>query len=715
MPDDAHARSPEPKAILVPGHTCWRLEPAARIALLVDGENYYEALAAALERARRRVILIGWDFHSRVALRRDGEHHALPTELAALLDALVRRRRDLRVFVLAWDFAIFYWPEREALRAYRFVKRTHRRVRFRFDAEHPVGASHHQKLVVIDDAVAFAGGLDLTYGRWDRRAHAAQEPRRVDPNGRPYPPFHDVQMAVDGAAAAALGELARERWRRATGRRLKPVPGDHDPWPEQLEPQLRDAGIGIARTDPGDGWVPPVREVEALYLESINAARRWIYIENQYLTADAAAERLAARLSEAGGPEVVIVVPERCSGWLEESSMGVLRNRFVQRLREADRHDRLRVLHPRVPGLAEGEQLNLHSKVMVVDDRLMLCGSANLSNRSMGLDTECNLAIEARRDEESRAIAHFRDDLLAEHLGAGAEEVGEALSREGSLLRTVESLRGGERGLEPVELTSGELTTELAERLRIFDPERPIRLEELLPQLGASGGGGRSHVVLTRVLPVLAVCALVLALWRFTPLAELIQPAALASLGAELRSSPLGAGLSVLLLGLATLVFVPVTALIVACGLTFPPIVAFGVALAGSSLGAALGYALGRGLWRDAVRRLAGERFQRVSRRLGGRGILATAAVRLVPVAPFGLVNLIAGASHVRMRDFLCGTALAMAPGTALLVFASDRALRAVAAPDPTSVLAAIAALAGAAGVAVLLRRVSRPGRRRGS
>jgi uncharacterized membrane protein YdjX (TVP38/TMEM64 family) len=372
------------------------------------------------------------------------------------------------------------------------------------------------------------------------------------------------------------------------------------------------------------------------------------------------------------------------------------------------------VLHPRVPDLADGEQLNLHSKVMVVDERLALCGSANLSNRSMGLDAECDLAIEARRGEDARAIAHFRDDLLAEHLGTSAEEVGQVLSREGSLVRAVESLRGGERSLEPVELTSGELTTELAERLRIFDPERPIRLDELLPQLGAASSGSRGSTGWVGALAILAVCGVALAAWRFTPLAELIQPAALASLGAELRSSPLGAVLSALLLGLVTLAFVPVTALIVTCGLMFSPSVAFGVALAGSCLGAAAGYALGRGLWRDSVRRLAGERFQRVSRRLGNRGILATAAIRLVPAAPFGLVNLIAGASHVRMRDFLFGTALAMAPGTAVLVFASDRVLRAFRAPDPTSVLAAIAALAGAVAVLVLLRRVSRPSRRDG-
>jgi len=690
--------------LLVPGETCWRLERAARAAFLVDGEHYFETLAEALERARHRAILLGWDFHTRVALRRNGAPRAFPDELAAFLDALARRRRELRIFVLEWDFAMLYWTEREALRAYRFRARTHRRVRFRFDAECPIGASHHQKLVVIDDALAFVGGLDVTSGRWDTRAHAAEESRRIDPDGRRYAPFHDVQMAVDGPAAKALGELARERWRRATGQRLAPVQNDHDPWPSQLAPQLRDVEVGIARTDPGADQRPPVREVEALYRAGIAAARRWIYIENQYLTSNAVAESLAARLREPDGPEIVIVAPERCSGWLEESSMGVLRDRIAGSLREADDHGRLRILHPRLPGLGDGDQLNVHSKVMVVDDRLVRVGSANLSERSMGLDTECDLAIEAQRPEDERAIARFRDDLLAEHLGTDAQRVEEVLAREGSLIRIVQELGGGERRLERVELTSSELTRELAERLRVFDPEQPLRFEELLPRLGASEGTRRTTGTV-RTVAMLALCAVAFVLWRFTALSDLVEPGALASLGADIRHSPLAAPLSVLCLGLATLAFVPVTALIVACGIVFSPMVAFGVALAGSALGAAAGYALGRGLWRDAVQRLAGGSFQRVSRRLGRRGILATATVRMLPVAPFGLVNLVAGASHVRMRDFLLGTVLAMAPGIAVLVFASDRIVRTLVAPDATTVMTAIATAACTALVLLLGRR----------
>src|SRR3569832_2150888 len=84
-----------------------------------------------------------------------------------------------------------------------------------------MGGSHHQKVVVIDDQLAFAGGLDLTLGRWDTPDHVPDDPRRIELNPAPARPYHDVQVAVSGAAARALGELARERWRCATGKKLR--------------------------------------------------------------------------------------------------------------------------------------------------------------------------------------------------------------------------------------------------------------------------------------------------------------------------------------------------------------------------------------------------------------------------------------------------------------------------------------------------------------
>ena len=111
-----------------------------------------------------------------------------------------------------------------------------RQIRFCLDDDLPFGASQHQKIVVVDDALAFSGGLDLTTRRWDTRAHRLDDPRRVDLAGVPYAPFHDVQAMVDGKAAAALAELARVRWTHGACERAPPVRPTGDPWPKSVTP-----------------------------------------------------------------------------------------------------------------------------------------------------------------------------------------------------------------------------------------------------------------------------------------------------------------------------------------------------------------------------------------------------------------------------------------------------------------------------------------------
>jgi phosphatidylserine/phosphatidylglycerophosphate/cardiolipin synthase-like enzyme len=209
------------KGILDEGRNCWRIAQAGRAAFLVDAAAYFEAFVSAVEKARESILILAWDIDSRVRLMRDDRDRGLPMELGNFLDAIISRRRGLHAHILAWDFHFIYAFEREPLPVVRLEWRTHPRLHFRLDGNHPFWASLHQKVVVVDDAVAFVGGLDLTRSRWDTPEHRLEDPRRIDPRGAPYGPFHDVQMAVDGEAAAALGDLARERWRRATGQRLR--------------------------------------------------------------------------------------------------------------------------------------------------------------------------------------------------------------------------------------------------------------------------------------------------------------------------------------------------------------------------------------------------------------------------------------------------------------------------------------------------------------
>jgi len=690
--------------ILSPGRNCERIASARRVAWLVDGERYFAALADSLERAKRSVLMLGWDFHSRMRLRRDGGEEE---GLLDLLERVVRSRRGLHVRMLGWDFAMIYSLEREFLPLERFQRRTHRRLHFRLDGEHPPGASHHQKIVVIDDAIAFCGGLDATICRWDTREHRAEDPRRNDPGQPSYGPFHDVQMLVDGDAARALGSVARARWQRATGHHLRVREVSGDPWPPDVEPDLRDVGVAIARTRPAYRDDTELRHVERLYVDAIRGARECLYLENQYFTSSTICDALVQRLGEEDAPEVAIVLPRTLSGWLEEKTMGALMAQVVERLRKADTRDRLRVY---VPVLPDDASLTVHAKLLIADDRLVRVGSANLSNRSMGLDTECDLAIESTPGCDRRAeIRRFRNDLLAEHLGVSPDEVAHAVEQKGSLLRGVDSLCHGERRLERFEAALDTLDAGLLPAHVIFDPERPIPFEDLKRQLvdqAEAAVAPERLSTLVRLAWAVSIPLGLVALWQWTPLSEGVSPESLSTAAETLGRDPVGPWIGLAVFVVAAIAMVPVVSLIVASALVF----GFGqgslVALAGSLLSAIGGYGLGRLLWRDAVRRLAGERLDGLNRRLSRRGVLATALVRIVPVAPFAVVNLVAGASHLRLRDFALGTLLGMAPGTLALTFFGRQAVSVARDPSPTSIATALGAVVLVVGLAVLSQRL---------
>ena len=204
--------------IIKEGINCWKTAPADRVAFLVDARAYFRAFYQAVLRAEKSVAILGWDIDSRVRLIREEKdpRPEYPVELGEFLNRAAKRKKiDIRILI--WDPNLIYRFEREAFPQIRLGWKTHRRVRFKLDDHHPFGSSLHQKIVVIDDRIAFCGGIDLTRNRWDTREHIPRDRRRKTPGGDYYAPFHDIQMAISGEAAARLGELARDRWERATG------------------------------------------------------------------------------------------------------------------------------------------------------------------------------------------------------------------------------------------------------------------------------------------------------------------------------------------------------------------------------------------------------------------------------------------------------------------------------------------------------------------
>ena len=160
-------------AILVPDRNVWRLSHADRFAVLIDGAALFGAVRQACIKAQRSIVIMGWDLDSRTRLV--GEtgvaEDGYPIELAPFLSALVEERPQLRVQLLLWDYSVLYATERELFPTVSLQWKTPPRVTFALDDQVPAGASQHQKIVVIDDSVAFSGGLDLTIRRWDTSKH----------------------------------------------------------------------------------------------------------------------------------------------------------------------------------------------------------------------------------------------------------------------------------------------------------------------------------------------------------------------------------------------------------------------------------------------------------------------------------------------------------------------------------------------------------------
>ncbi|OGA29649.1 MAG: phospholipase [Betaproteobacteria bacterium RIFCSPLOWO2_02_FULL_65_24] len=652
------------QSLFVPGANCATVARADRVALLVDGKAYFEAFVRAAEQAQRSIIILAWDFDSRTQLRIDDvpqTDHRKTATLGGFLNSLVRRRRRLHVRVLNWDYPVIFGRDREWPPLYGLSWHPHRRTHLRYDGTHPLAGSQHQKIVVIDDRLAFTGGLDLTCRRWDTPEHKPRDPRRCA-NGTLYPPFHDLMAAVDGEAARALSAIARKRWHAATGELLKPVSTSGDPWPAGMPVDLTDVDTAIACTWPAAVGRPEERHVERLYLDMIQRARRRIYIENQYFTSHRIGEALAARLTEPDGPEIVLVTRLLSHGWLEEMTMHVLRTGLVRDLRASDRHGHFHVYYAHIDGLEEGTCIDVHSKMMAVDDEWLRIGSANLSNRSMGMDTECDVVFEAGGSPRiASVIRGFRDRLLAEHVGVAPQDVSREIEARGSVHAAIEALGTPTRSLRSLEVQ--EWPSALVSAVAITDPERPVSLERLVAELTPEEELTAPSSGRLKLLAAVVVLVGLALTWRFTPLAEWItveRMTGMAKAFGQFTWAPLALVAAYLA---ATFTMFPRPLLTLASGVAFGPWLGLTYSMTGILIASWVTYFLGRRMKRDMVRRIAGERLNRLSFVIKKRGLVAMVAIRLVPLAPFIVENIVAGAFRIKLVDYTLGTFIGMLPG----------------------------------------------------
>ena len=455
--------------IVAAGRNCWRIERADKARLLIDAATYYHWVARAFAKASQMIFIAGWDFDTRIPLEPDARGKG--EKLGALFLRLARARPDLEIDILKWNFGALKQFARPSAVAWLWRWWRTDNIDFRFDSSHPLGCSHHQKIVVIDDCLAACGGIDISSRRWDTSDHPDADPRRTNPEGKPYGPWHDTTMMMSGPVAGALGELARERWKTATKAELGEIEPCGDEWPDGLEPDFERVDVAIARTRAKYEDLSEIREIEALYLDMIAAAKRFIYFENQYFTSGKIAAAIAERMKEEDPPEIVLVMPRHADGWLEQKAMDAARLKLVGAIGRIDRDDRFRVY---VPVTAGGQDIYVHAKVAILDDRLLRVGSSNLNNRSQGLDSECDVVIDAGLPANRHTpptMTALRHRLIAEHLAVAPERFAIEEQARGSMIAAIEALRGEGKTLELLDLEGMGAAEDFIASNEILDPQ----------------------------------------------------------------------------------------------------------------------------------------------------------------------------------------------------------------------------------------------------
>jgi phosphatidylserine/phosphatidylglycerophosphate/cardiolipin synthase-like enzyme len=490
------------KKILEPERNCWAISEVTESGLLVDGKDYYRAFYQATRNAEDYILISGWQFDSDVALLRgrDADGAAGSVQFLTFLNDLCEQKQRLHIYILAWDFTMLYSLDREWFQDWYFNWTTNERFTFCFDCCELFGAAHHQKFVVIDGKLAFVGGLDICSGRWDDRDHPVDSPARVNSDLNGYAPFHDIQSYHVGPAAQKLAELFVARWKCVTSGDL-PLTKSSSNYQLAFRPTVAISAksIAISRTQVGAaGEQKPVQEIRRLFLDAIDAAEDLIYVENQYFSSNALYKALVDRMldSRRSHLEIVLIIAKDAEAFVEQLSIGVVQEKLLRELQSvaAETGHSFGIYYPAsVRGDGKESATYIHSKLFLVDDRFLSVGSANMNNRSLGLDTELNVAWEAPAadSEVGRTIRAARVDLLAEHVGARDAQVLENLSRRRGLVEYLNSLadRGSYRlRHHPLDIVSEDylwVTSVLPEGLP-FDPEGPFYQEDRYEGISAT-------------------------------------------------------------------------------------------------------------------------------------------------------------------------------------------------------------------------------------
>jgi phosphatidylserine/phosphatidylglycerophosphate/cardiolipin synthase-like enzyme len=371
--------------------TSGAFEPRAGCAaeLLVDGAEILPRMASDIDAAASHVHVAGWTVTPSFRMGKGGR-----TLREVLAEAA--QRVDVRVLVWAGAPLPLFHPDRGEVRGIRDELTSGTRIEMELDARERPMHCHHEKLVIVDDRVAYVGGLDLTTFGGDR-LDSSDHPRR-DGVG-----WHDACLRLEGPVVADVARHFALRWSR-------PLPEPGSPQPAgTLEAQL-------VRTVPErvyDGLPRGEFTILESYTRAFAAAERFIYIESQFLWSAELVRILAAKLRDPPRDDfrLVALLPAHPNNGNDDTrgQLGVL----ADAAREGGDDSRFLACTLYQP---RGAPVYVHAKVAIVDDTWMTVGSANLNEHSLFNDTEVNVVV-----RDPRFIRRARRRLWSEHLEADVD------------------------------------------------------------------------------------------------------------------------------------------------------------------------------------------------------------------------------------------------------------------------------------------------------
>jgi phosphatidylserine/phosphatidylglycerophosphate/cardiolipin synthase-like enzyme len=373
------------------------MRPGNAVDVLIDGAQALPVMAHELQQARSHVHLTGWYFSPDFALTRDG----VPLVLRNLLAELAERV-DVRVLVWAGAPLPLFHPSRGEVRKMRQELSRQTRIQCALDSKERPMHCHHEKTIVIDDRVAFVGGIDLTSDAGDRY-DTNDHPARASVG------WHDACVRIEGPAVSDVADHFRMRWNEVTGEQLAAVaPG---------EPAGR-IDLQIVRTVPERIYgASPRGEFRILesYLGAIRAAERFIYLENQFLWSPEICAALRAKLADPPDPDfrVLLVLPAKPNTGGDDT-----RGALAELIEADNEAGRLLACTLYARSGARFDPIYVHAKIGIVDDAWLTVGSANLNDHSLFNDTEMNVVA---HDAELARQTRLR--LWAEHLELPVDEI----------------------------------------------------------------------------------------------------------------------------------------------------------------------------------------------------------------------------------------------------------------------------------------------------